>query len=487
MKKILEKIEKDDLIIFILIFFCSIGISLNLLITSSDEIWNFQNVYKIYNGFEIYKDINVIITPLFFWIANIIFHIFGANLFVFRISHCFVIVILYLFMYKVLKKLKVPKAIAISTIFMLMLQQFFIIIRTSFNYNNMALMFAILGIYLLINNKKNWIVQSFMSVIIFLTKQNIGIYYIIANLIYMIIVRNEKAKNKIKKILKYIGVIFLLMICFVVNLLINDNLLDFLNYAIGGICEFANENLLIEKASIVYMLGIILLNIVINITVLKKKCFSKEQEENIKILFIFSLMFSLIAYPIFNWPHVIEGVYISIINVVYVVYNIFKDFEKIIVKVSKIFNCIIIFIILLFSTYNLLIWKANVESPNYQYSWENPFFGGIIEEEEYYKNEEVTNYIKNNNKNVIVLSNRAALYMIPLKRNNEEFDLPFKGNLGIKGEKGLIEKINSMKDTIFLINENESKEYYQEVVEAKEYIKNNKIYKGKIDKFSIYE
>ena len=96
-------------------------------------------------------------------------------------------------------------------------------------------------------------------------------------------------------------------------------------------------------------------------------------------------------------------------------------------------------------------------------------------------------YIEENNKDVIVFSNRAALYMIPLKRNNGDFDLPFKGNLGIKGEDGLIEKIEEKENIQYLIFKEENESIYQETTKVKDYIKNNKNYVGEIEGFEIYE
>ena len=85
MNKIISKVkEKDDIIIFFVIFCISIGVTLNMSVLSVDEVWNFQSAYKLYNGYEIYKEFNVIVTPLFFWCTELIFRIFGANLAVFR-------------------------------------------------------------------------------------------------------------------------------------------------------------------------------------------------------------------------------------------------------------------------------------------------------------------------------------------------------------------------------------------------------------------
>ena len=104
--KILNKLRRyDNTAIFLIMFIISMGICLNIRISTGDEIWNFQSVYKMYNGLKIYEDINVIITPLFFWCTEIVFHIFAPNLFIFRLCNCFLMATLFLSTYKLLKKL----------------------------------------------------------------------------------------------------------------------------------------------------------------------------------------------------------------------------------------------------------------------------------------------------------------------------------------------------------------------------------------------
>ena len=121
LKKLYLKItEKDNIIVFFIIFLSIIGISLNVNIEVSDELWNFQNVYKLFNGFEIYKDANIICTPLFFYIGNIIFKILGANFFIFRIYNIIIDVILFFSVYILCKKMKMSKSSSlIATFFML--------------------------------------------------------------------------------------------------------------------------------------------------------------------------------------------------------------------------------------------------------------------------------------------------------------------------------------------------------------------------------
>ena len=73
--------------------------------------------------------------------------------------------------------------------------------------------------------------------------------------------------------------------------------------------------------------------------------------------------------------------------------------------------------------------------------------------------------------------------------DNEDFDLPLRGNLGKDGEKGLIEKIKKLKNTqILLLHEtDEEKELYQFAYDVADYIKQNYRYVGQVNKFDIYE
>lgn len=490
MKKIILRIKKkDDILFFLLIFFIAIGITLNLNISASDEIWNFQNAYKMYSGFKIYEDINVIVTPLFFWLTEVIFHLFGANIFIFRIIHCIEMAVLYLFTYKILKKLKISKMFSLFVTIIFLIQGFFLLIMTSANYNNMALMVVIIGIYLLIHSKfkRNWLIQAIISIIIFLIKQNIGIYYIIGYCIFIILSKNIKKNKKINEVLKFIGTIILAISIFIIALIIDNNFYNFANYAFGGIFEFANENFIADSSCIIFVVMLMITNIILDIFLMKSKYFTKEKLENIRILFAFSFSLVLIFYPIFNWTHALIAIYVTLINLAYIVFTILKDFEKMLVGKIKKINYVFIIILIVFSSYNIYNWITYIKSETYFYSWEDPFFGGIIGKEEYNKNEEIIKYIEKNNKKVIILSNRAALYMVPLKRNNGDFDLPFKGNLGIKGEEGLIEKIKNMSYIQFLICDENDGKIYQEVVEAKEYIKDTKKHVGKIEDFEIYE
>ena len=308
----------------------------------------------------------------------------------------------------------------------------------------------------------------------------------IGNILYLSI-QSKTIKEKIKDNIKYLAIVLLGMLLFLIYLILNHNLYNFINYALGGLGEFANENLNFDISSIIFLLGISITNTCVNIKLLQKNVFSTKQKENIKILWIFSLMLLFICYPIFNMAHIVMGTYLTIINIIYVIFALFEDFKYKMQKVIKIISIGAILCSIIFSIYNLYMWTNIMTSHAYPYTWDHPFFGVVIGKSDYEKNEKVIEYIEENNKDVIVFSNRAALYMIPLKRNNGDFDLPFKGNLGIKGEEGLIEKIKEKENAQYLIFKEENESIYQETTKVKDFIKNNKNYVGEIEGFEIYE
>ena len=64
----MEKIKKyDNLLVWIGIAIFSAVIIFQVPVSAEDELWNFQNIYKMVNGYTIYQDANVIITPIFFF------------------------------------------------------------------------------------------------------------------------------------------------------------------------------------------------------------------------------------------------------------------------------------------------------------------------------------------------------------------------------------------------------------------------------------
>lgn len=494
MKKIYIKIKKlikkhDNIFVIMLIFLSIFGITLNTSITNTDELWNFQNIYKMYNGFQIYKDANVIDTPLFFWLGELLFKIFDANFFIFRFYNILIMVTIYLVTYLIFKELKIPKKVSIICILALIVYKNFGMTLIQANYNTMALMFCLIGI--LINMKKyksNSIYQGIIVFLIFCTKQNIGIYYGIGLFFYELINYN-KFRIKIKNLLKEFFIFAVFLTILILYFYINNNLYNLISYTVLGIREFAKENILIEYSSFIAMLSIISINLILTrfFTKSKKVKLNEIEKQNLILFNCFSIPLVLIMFPIFNMAHYLIGIHISLILFIYLIKIIINRIDlKInpkIISSAALVGCIITITI---SSVYFYSWNTTINSESYEVDKNSPFYGGIITKELIDNISNIVSYIKNEEENVIVLSSKAALYMVPAKRSNGMMDLPFKGNLGKDGEKGLIKTIENMTNIKILIENDDSKLIYQESKRVRQYIIDNMQKIGEIEEFDIY-
>ena len=229
-----ETIDSLLVFIFITLIVSASALGQNQEESMYDELWNFSNSYKMLNGFVIYKDLNVIITPLYFYLGTFILSIFGTNLFAFKIYNILIVTSMYFIIYQIFQTTKIKKIRSLLFLIIIYLITYIVILLGA-SYNILALDFFLLGILLHLKGKNDYI-QGIIMFLIFMTKQNIGIYYMIAYLIYSL-----AEHKKIKKlIIPYIIEIILLAIYFL-YLLLNQNLYNFINYTFLGVKEFGKE------------------------------------------------------------------------------------------------------------------------------------------------------------------------------------------------------------------------------------------------------
>ena len=111
MEKLKRKILKHDNILaigFILSILLPFSFFIELRV--SDELWNFSNIYKMGIGYEIYTELNVIITPLYFYIGKIFCSLLENNYLVYRLYNNLFLNVLFLFcIYLLLKKINIGK------------------------------------------------------------------------------------------------------------------------------------------------------------------------------------------------------------------------------------------------------------------------------------------------------------------------------------------------------------------------------------------
>lgn len=475
----MEKIKKhDNLLLWIGIAIFSALSIFQVGISVGDELWNFQNIYKMVNGFTIYQDANVIITPIFFWIGEIVLKLFGANYFIYRLFDICIYTSMILMVYMILKQVKIEKTHAL--LYTLIIHYFaYLCITGGANYNVLAIVFVLLGIYISLkyysNTKSFIILNSIVIYLILFTKQNIGAYYLLGTILMQILVGKNNKKTYID-ILKQIAIVAILSILTFGYFAYHGNILQFINYAFLGIGEFGTRNIAMEIECMVH-LGIAIITVVCAIYI-KRKIANEEQKRNIAIFLSIGIPMILIIYPIINAFHTILAIVVLAVLLMYLVDIVLKK-----ELTKKIAYSVILFIIVVFAALGIKAGIVIIKNNPFISNYHNPYYGGILEEEMENKINTVNQYINNNNGKVIIFSKEAALYNIPEKRSNGAMDLPFLGNLGYGGEDTMLEEIKNKKGyQILLAKEN----YWQESDKIADYIRKhyNKI--GEIEEFEIY-
>lgn len=473
--------------LFLLLFLCIIGFNTffnNL--EPYDELWNFQNILKMYNENTIYTESNVIITPLFFEIGNFFLNIFGDNINSFRIYNVCIYSLLFLQIFLIFKQLRIKADFGILYT-SLIISCCYSIIAGGANYNALAYLFICYGIshYIKYHNSKYFnFFEGIIIYLVFFTKQNLGIYYILGTFIFEF----WNNKSLIKTILLFFQraiPFFILTILTFIYMIIKGNLLDFFNMAFGGLLDFGSSNLISENW--IYALNYIFI-ILLFVYFLKKNFIPKEYIKNAKLLFCISFFTTLSIFPIVNTTHMMFSYLIFYILLFYILHFTFIGEIFSIKKHFLILN-ICSFLALICIILHIIVFHF----PNFEnfgkISKASHFYNVPIEEDLKSKIEEMSKYILKRNAegiDVILVTSDAAYTMINLNQNHKYFDLAFNGNLGYNGINKLIENINNSTKTEFLIYTNEEDMFWQESLEIREYIINNLDKTGEISNYSIY-
>lgn len=434
-----EKIKKfwnkyDSLIVIIFLIISSIGWCMDIYIQSKDELWNFMNICKMVNGYKMYQDANIITTPLFFFLGYIIFKIAGTNLLIFRLYNITIFTSMFFLMYLIMKKLCKNKFRALVYVLMILFGAIRVCTGGA-NYTSLALVWVLCGINYnlkcLERGKKNNIIQSILVFLVFITKQNIGVYYIIGIILYQIILNKKDIKNIFKQIfilgIEMLGLIFIFIYKGILG--------DFINMAILGLSEFAERNF---SGSIFDILSLFLWGIsVTGITIFltQNEKLQKEEKQNFILLACITISMLLIEYPIFNDYHkklsnmIITMFIFYVLDICVLRFLINKiKFIKIIVIIAMI-TCEIV------SLSYFSNWTKHMCNDN-KFGYSDYYFGGFFQNDEEFEHyEKIINYIKEQDKKVVIFSIKSAMYIIPLELNNGAMDLPLFRKYGERWRK----------------------------------------------------
>ena len=477
MKKIINKIKEKDIDVILMLILIITPLTILVPVDSGDEIWNFSYIYKMSNGLLPYKDLNIIVTPLFHIIGVSFFKIFGKSLLSFKIYNIFICITTYFTIFKIFKNLNIKKKNSIIYLLLILLLTSRLV-NGGANYNLLAIDFVLITVLLIVKNKQNYIVYGLLIFITVLIKQNIGLYLAIGLTGYIL----ASKKNIVKKILKMYITLFISGIIFLFILNKIGILYDFYSYTFAGIIEFKNNNFALTIYTIIFLLEILICIFDIYIIKNKKINIDKNIRINLANIATITIPMLLVAYPIFNWSHIM---YSSLIVFISFIYILDQNFLKDIIKKENFITLLLLILILV----KIIETINGVSGTHIIKDKTNPYYGALISKENEENINKIVQYILQNKKNNIdtkILSFDAMCYTILTDDNNKNFDLQFLGNLGKNGEEGLIQEIQQSKNTKILIKTNEEDVFWQESKKVRKYIKDNYKKGGTIGDFDIY-
>jgi len=435
MNKILNKKIIYILIIYILCFTYSFFIST----VYNDEIWNYGFAYNISKGLIPYKDFNLIVTPLYSFLAAIFIKIFGGYLMSLHIFNCIIMASIIFIFYD---KLKLKSFIIIPFIFSYCYP----------NYNILSVLIIILIINFLDKNMKNKdYILGFVVGLMFLTKQTIGISLFIPLIYY--------SKNKLKSLISFLFPNTLLLI----YLILNNSLYEFIDYCFLGLLEFGNSNSILLCLPI----EIVICSIIVYRLI-------KSKFKNSKLFYL--LMFQIVTVPIFDDYHFMIG-FIPVLYYFLATANIEKYKIKYYTIISLFFCSMWNFV----GSQNHNI-NLHQDKNSYLYGRNIPDFIEMNNIADY------INECENKYEHIYIFSKNAYYIKLKSKYKIDKYDLINDGNMGYKGSNKYIKEIDKYckkNRCMFILDTFETKTHNQTNSSIMKYSKKYKL-KENIGRFNIY-
>ena len=412
------------LISFIIMFFSKVD---------SDVMWNFGYTYNTVKGLLMYKDFNMVISPLYPTITGLLMKILGNNMLSFYIINA---------TYATLVAYLASKIATKSWLLSLPL----ILFSCLANYNTICILLCLLIIYLEKKNSNDYFIGIILG-LCFLTKINIGILLCIPSLFYF---------KDFKKIAKRITGFIIPNILVIIIFWFMNNLYNYIDYVFLGILDFAGNNLQLSFLAII--IPIIFIFLIIS--------FFKKKD----ISYLYSITFLGLIYPVMNELHVIMAIVPGIILLM-------KKYDY---KLEK-----LAFLGLIFMLFSLI--SLYFVNQKYEFSYDKNIFKNRHIQSEYIKNaNDLKRYFDNDFKNVYFMTYDNYIYKFLLDLPINKYDVLLYGNMGYNGTKKLINYLKSAKeDTYFIFDSIITGAQYN--IEGLKYVQKNYDLKAIVGNFYIYQ
>ena len=429
------RLKKKDILILIIIFIYT-GILITYSNADNDLIWNYGFSYNFANHLLMYKDYNMVITPLYPFLGGILMRILGNNFLIFNLYNTILSTILYYYLYKKYPHTFIPSIILIS-----------FILRPSYNFLVLFLVLILLNI----KEEKDFFI-GFILGLLFLTKQSFIL--LILPSIYLI--------TKPKRLFKRIGAFFLPCLFFLIYFILTNTFIDFLNYTFLGLFSFSSKNSFFNLGTI-FILSLI---IYLFLYYLKTK--------DIKVLYL--ITYQIMAYPIFNTMHII----LSIIPVIIYFLDKLVKKKKYNLNYLRYFNYFVSILLIcpLLSIPLQYFNKDLVEGEN-ALEYKDISRSYLVNKDLFLK--EVPNL-----NNTYFLMYDAYVYKYLLNNPITSYDLLLNGNLGYNGEERVIDYFNSLdSNTYFVLNRVYTGGQLSKNIDA--YIRNHYLKVKDFQEFTLYK
>ena len=408
----------------------------------NDEIWNYGFAYNIASGLVPYRDFNMIVTPLYSFLASVFIIIFGHHLWSIHILNALMITSMLFFMSKVIGK-------KIMILFPVLLFYSYYP-----GYNLLTLFFLITLLFMCDNEVNNDILFGIIVGLIFLTKQTVGICLTIPVIFY--------SKSKKKTIISFMIPILL----FLIYLIYNNALFQFIDYCFLGMFDFCNSNKMYLFFPIEVIICIVLFCLLIKSNFKDKELF-------------YVLMYQIITFPICDSSHFMMG-FIPIF------YYILKNICIVKYRIKY------YFVIILFTT---MIW--NYSSNDYKeihfYSDKSSYlYGRYVDKYIEDSISVISDYmerVKNDYDFIYLLTQNSYEIKLNTSYPINKFDLINNGNMGYHGSDKYINEIQkncSDNSCLFICYRYENK-ITQTNFSIIDYVYNNYKRQEDVDVFDIFD
>jgi len=484
-----------NILLFILIFISILSSMLQVELNNLDEIWQYTFARNIGNGLVPYKDISITSTPLISMIAGLILKFTFDELIVMRILAAILCSAIIYTVYKLFNLLNIKKEVSLLFTFFigcLLLGKYCI----DYNFGTLFLILIIIykeiesykkdHIFIKANIKQD-IILGLLAGLCITTKQTSGLFTCIALLgnKLLFVTNKEEFKVYIKScIYRGIGII-IPVLAFIIYLITNNALKEFINYSILGISEFTNTipYTFLFKVNLLGVLSIIV-PLTFVYTLIETVFFEKDKFSY--IFCVYGLAMFVICFPISDPTHFLVGALPTIILILYKLYNLFKKIfiknEEIKLIINENLVIIICVILVIFSVVNLV----NCFKSRDTYSQNMHYKFIPIDTNLELRINQVVEYLREN-KNTKILNGDAVVYMIAADRYNKDYDMLGRGSLGGNGANRIIEEISNTENMKYLLAKEGIPIQWQMQTEVLDFIKRNKTKVGEVSIFDIYE